>query len=88
MAVQSNTMYNDTVSMMKNLTEKDLLLIKEFINRLSQKNEIRNEAYNPYKPLSREEIIEQLAIAKKHAEEGKVIPAHQASANIREKYGL
>ena len=88
MSIQSTAMYNDTVSMMKDLTEKDMLLIKEFIKRLSRKTEIRSESYNPYKPLTREEIIEQLAIAKRHAEEGEVMPAPQASAKIREKDGL
>lgn len=38
--------------------------------------------------MTREEIIEQLTIARKHADEGMVIEGHQASANIREKYGL
>ena len=46
------------------------------------------EMYNPYKPLTREEIIEQLSIARKHADEGQVLDAHQVSANVREKYGL
>ena len=46
------------------------------------------EMHNPYKLLTREEIIEQLAIAKRHTDSGKVMEAHKASANIREKYGL
>ena len=83
-----NTMYESTISMMRNLADEDLLLVKEFINRISSRKEIRQEMYNPYKPLTREEIIEQLAVAKKHAGEGKVMEAHKASANIREKYGL
>ncbi|SEA91029.1 hypothetical protein SAMN05216349_1515 [Oribacterium sp. KHPX15] len=49
---------------------------------------LRKEMYNPYKPLTREEVIEQLAIAKKHADEGRVMEGHRASANIREKYGF
>lgn len=40
------------------------------------------------KYLTREEIVNQLAIARKNAEEGHVMEAHQASANIREKYGF
>ena len=64
------------------------VLIKEFIKRINSKDEIRKEIYNPYKPLTREEIIEQLANAKKHANEGKTMDAHRASSNIREKYGL
>ena len=52
------------------------------------KAEHRRELYNLYKPLTREVILEQLAIARKHAEEGRVVDAHEASANIRVKYGL
>ncbi|MBR3307220.1 MAG: hypothetical protein IKI75_08215 [Lachnospiraceae bacterium] len=47
--------------------------------------EHRRELYNPYKPLTREEILEQLAIAGKHAEEGLVLDAHEASNSIRIK---
>ena len=47
------------------------------------KTEHRRELYNLYKPLTREEILEQLAIARKHAEEGRVVDAHEASNSIR-----
>lgn len=82
------TTYESTVSMMQNLPEADLLVINEFVKRLSAKEKVREERYNPYKHLTREEIVDQLAIARKNAEEGRVLEAHQASANIREKYGL
>ena len=80
--------YESTVSMMSGLNDADLLLIKEFIIHISSKEKFRQELYNPYKPMTREEIIEQLAMARKNADEGKVVEGHQASANIREKYGL
>lgn len=73
---------------MKGLPETDLLKIKEFVRRLLTKPEERQEVYNPYKPLTREEVIERLASARKSAEAGRVMEAHQASANVREKYGL
>lgn len=38
--------------------------------------------------LTRKEVIEQLAIARKNAEEGRVMETHQASDNVRKKYGL
>ena len=51
--------------------------------------ETRKEAhYDPYRPLAREEIIERLTAARKHAEEGKVMEAHRVSSDIRAKYGL
>lgn len=82
------TTYEANVSMMQNLPEADLLVINEFVKRLSSKAEIRKERYNPFKHLTREEIVEQLAIARKNAEEGHVMEARQASDNIRAKYGL
>ena len=82
------TIYEATVSMMQNLPEADLLVINEFVKRLSSKEEIRKERYNPFKHLTREEIVEQLAIARNNAEDGHVMEARQASDNIRAKYGL
>lgn len=82
------TTFEATVSMMQNLSEADLLVINEFVKRLSSKEEIRKERYNPFKHLTREEIVEQLAIARKNAEEGHVMEARHASDNIRAKYGL
>lgn len=80
--------YESTISLMNGLPEADLLLVNEFIRRLTSKAEEKREMYNPYKPLTREEIIEQLSIARGRAREGKVMPARQASDNIRKKYGL
>lgn len=80
--------YDATISLMKDMTESDLLIIKEFVKRLSSKEDAKKELYNPYKPLTREEIIEQLSIAKMHAEEGRILEAHEASKNVRAKYGL
>ena len=74
--------------MMMQLSEGDLIKVKEYLKKLLAGSEERVERYNPFTPLSREEIIQQLAIARKHAEEGKVMDAHQASANVRAKYGL
>ena len=82
------TTYEATVSMIQNLPEADLLVINEFVKRLSSKEEIRKERYNPFKHLTREEVVEQLAIARKNAEDGHVMEARQASDNIRAKYGL
>jgi len=82
------TTYESTISLMSTLPEKDLLKIKEFVSRLISKPEERTEMFNPYKHLTREEVIEQLAISRSHAEDGRTMDAHVASAGIREKYGL
>ncbi len=39
------TTYEATVSMIQNLPEADLLVINEFVKRLSSKEEIRKERY-------------------------------------------
>ena len=46
------------------------------------------QTYNPFIRYTREEVIEQLYAAKKHAGDGKVKDAFQVSSNIRDKYGL
>ena len=80
--------YESTITALKGMPENDFMLVREFINRLASKEEIKKEMYNPYKPLTRGEIIEQLANSRRHADEGMVMDAHEASANIRKKYGL
>ena len=84
----TKNVYESTVSMLRGMPDNDLMVVREFINRLASKADIKKEMYNPYKPLTREEIIEQLATARKHADAGLVMDAHEASSNIREKYGL
>ena len=50
--------YEETISLMKGLSENDLLLVKEFVKRLTSKSEIREESMNPFHPMTREKIIE------------------------------
>ena len=80
--------YEATISLMKGLSENDLLVVKEFVKRLSSKSEIKKETTNPFHPMTREEIIEQLSIAHEHADKGMIMAAHKASDTIRGKYGL
>ena len=51
-------------------------------------NEINKETNNPFAPMTREEIIEQLSAARNLAEKGMILEAHEVSRNIRKKYGL
>ena len=80
--------YEATISLMKGLSENDLLVVNEFVKRLSSKSEENKETMNPFHPLTREEIIEQLSLAHEHADNGMIMDAHKASDTIREKYGL
>ena len=84
----TKNVYESTVSMLRGMPDNDLMVVREFVKRLVSKADAKKEMYNPYKPLTREEIIEQLATARKHAEAGQVMDAHEASSNIRKKYGL
>ena len=71
-----------TVSMMKQLPERDLLKVQAFVSLFFP------ETSNPFSPLTEEEIYAQLERSRKHAEEGKRKDARQISSNVREKYGL
>ena len=71
-----------TVSMMKQLPERDLLKIQAFVRLFFP------DSSNPFAPLTEEEIYEQLARSRKHAEEGNLKDARQVSSNVRKKYGL
>lgn len=71
-----------TVSMMKQLPEKDLLKVQAFVRLFFP------ESSNPFSPLSEEEIYFQLERSRKHAEEGQLKDAMQISSNVRAKYRL
>ena len=80
--------YDAAISLMKELSENDLLIVEEFVKKLTSKSEKLKESSDPFHPMTREEIIEQLTKAHEHADKGLVMEAHKASNNIREKYGL
>jgi hypothetical protein len=71
-----------TISMMKQLPERDLLKVQAFVRLFFP------ETSNPFAPLTEEEIYSQLDISRKHADEGKLRDARQVSSNVRAKYGL
>lgn len=71
-----------TVSMMKQLPERDLLKIQAFVRLFFP------DSSNPFAPLTEEEIYAQLESSRKHSEEGKLKNARQVSINVRAKYGL
>lgn len=78
------TVYEDTVALMKNLNESDLLVVNNIVKRFVFSMYIGEQ----YKPLSEKEFFDRLAVARKHAEEGKVKDAKEVANNLREKYGL
>ena len=82
--------YEATVSMLRELPESDLLKVKAYISSFFVPSNTQSESVkdNPFRPLSEDEIYEQLSQARAHVEEGRVKPAMQASANVRAKHGL
>lgn len=74
--------FESTVSMMRQLPEKDLLKIQAFVRLFFP------DTANPFEALSEEEIYKQLELSRQHAEEGKVKDARMVSANVKAKYGL
>ena len=77
-----------TVSLLKNLPENDLIKIKAYIGRIINNKNDQKDSYNPFITLSREEVFEQLESSRKRTEKGFVMAAKQASAIVRDKYGL
>ena len=71
-----------TISMMKQLPERDLLKIHAFVRLFFP------DSSNPFAPLTEEEIYAQLEKSRKHAEDGELKDARQVSSNVRAKYGL
>ncbi|MBR5970072.1 MAG: hypothetical protein IK016_06965 [Lachnospiraceae bacterium] len=86
------TTYDTTVTMLKELQESDLMKVMAYISRflLGEKGAAATtaEPFNPYKPLTREEIMERLEVARKHADAGVVMDARKAIDDVRTKYGL
>ena len=71
-----------TINMLQGLSDKELQKVNLYITR------VLIEKVYPYQQLTREELLEELKTAKEHAEQGRVMAAHTASSNVREKYGL
>lgn len=71
-----------TISMMKQLPERDLLKIQAFVRLFFP------DSSNPFVPLTEEEIYAQLERSRKHAEEGKLKEGRRVAENVRAKYGL
>lgn len=50
--------------------------------------EIKRNVQNPYLALSEEQILQQLEIAKMHADQGKYREVDEVVSEMREKYGI
>ncbi len=73
-----------TVSMLKTLPESELMTIYDLTRRLyiKQGKNIKKE------PMTEQQMLDKLDLARQHAAEGKTIEADVAVSNLRRKYGL
>lgn len=73
-----------TVSMLKTLPESELLTIYDLTRRFYMKQE---KSVKP-EPMTEQQMLDKLDLARKHAAEGKVMDADVAVSKLRGKYGL
>ncbi|MDE5825289.1 MAG: hypothetical protein K2G55_07120 [Lachnospiraceae bacterium] len=76
--------FENTVSMMEVLPESDLIEIENFTKKLYM---LRNSE-SPFRPLTEEEILNDLQISREQIAQGKCKEMGQAIEEIRNKYGL
>ncbi len=72
-----------TVSMVEQLPEADLQFI--FV---TAKALLDNHTNSPFKPLSREQILEDLSVSRKQMDEGQYSSIKDTLASFRREYGL
>ena len=78
-----NTLEN-TVLMMEALSEADLIEIQNFTKKLY----ILRNAESPFRPLTEDDIMNDLSVSREQIAQGKCREMGQAIEGIRYKYGL
>lgn len=73
-----------TVSMLETLPEDELKTIYEVTRRFF----VNRTSANPFQPLSEEQIVAELDIAREHAKQGMYSDAKDVSRELRAQYGL
>ena len=76
--------FENTVSMMEALPESDLIEIENFTKKLY----MLRIAESPFRPVSGEDILNDLQISREQTAQGKCKEMGQAIEGIRNKYGL
>jgi|GEM_PF-4627775 hypothetical protein len=74
--------FDKAVDLLRNLSEADYEAATRYILSLA------SNRYSPEKPLSRAELLEDLAISRQQEKEGRHVPAGQAFDAVMEEYGL
>ena len=74
--------FNKAVDMLRSLSEADYESASNYISALASK------CYSPDQPLSRAQLLEDLAISRQQVKEGKHQPAGKAFDEVMAEYGL
>ena len=74
--------FEKTVDMLRSLSQEDYESASNYISSLACRR------YAPDKPLSRAQLLEDLAISRQQEKEGKYQPAREAFREVMEEYGL
>ena len=78
------SVFEETVSILENLSEDDLKIIQILAVRMLT----RPEESNPFRPMTEEEFLGEIDTALRHAGEGKTTPVAEVVKEMREKYGI
>lgn len=73
-----------TISVMENMTPEEQKYVYEVACEIIAARNPRN----PYKPLTQQQIIDDLALSRQQVEEGKTTDAREAFTAMGEKYGF
>lgn len=73
-----------TISLLETMPEEKIKEVQNYIQYII----FRDDEMMPFKPLSEEEIVEQLTEAVKKSDIGAITPAGMVSQRMREKYAI
>lgn len=76
--------YDSTVAMLDLLSEDDLEAVNGIVKRLV----LKAQEDNPYKKLSKNEMLSQLAEARQYIKDGKFKTGDQVAEDLGKKYGF
>ena len=74
--------FEKAVDMLRSLSQADYESASNYMSALASKR------YSPEKPLSRTQILEELAISRQQEQEGRHKPAKEAFDEVMVEYGL
>lgn len=78
------TALESTLAVLKELPESKLMVIQNLARQFAQQTTVEN----PYRPMSREEILAELAASKEDIRQGRIYTAEESVGQLRAKYGL